>query len=229
MIDWHTHILHKIDDGSKDLEESISLLKSLSEQKAEIVVASPHFYANDESVNNFLERRNRSFEELREKLPDNAPKIKLGAEVRYYSGISRMDNLDKLCIEGSNLLLLEMSFSKWTEYTIKELVELSVSGNFRLVLAHIERYLKLQSESVWNRLYENGILMQVNASFFNDFFTRNKALGLLKKGKIHLIGSDCHNMINRPPQIGKAYDIIERKLGSNFLNAFNKYGKNVLE
>ena len=214
-----------MDDGSKDSEESVSLLKSLSEQKVKDVVATPHFYAND----SFLARRDKSFGELKGKLFNNAPEIRLGAEVRYYSGISRMDNLEKLCIEGSNVLLLEMPFSKWTEYTVKELVELSSSGKLKLVLAHIERYLNLQSQTVWNRLYENGVKMQVNASFFNNFFTRRKALNLIKKGKIHFIGSDCHNMSDRAPAIGKSYEIIEKKLGSDFLIAFNKYGKSVLE
>jgi len=229
MIDWHTHILHNMDDGSRNLDESIALLKKLSEQNVDTVIATPHFYANDESVESFLERRKKSFGELSEKLFENAPQIKLGAEVRYYPGISRMDGLDKLCIEGSNILLLEMSFSKWTEYIIKELIELSSSGKFKLVLAHIERYMKFQSENVWKRLYENGVIMQVNASFFNDFFTRRKALNLLKNEKIHFIGSDCHNMVNRAPEIGKAYSFIEKKLGNYFLVAFNKYGKSILE
>ena len=91
-----------------------------------------------------------------------------------------------------------------------------------------ERYLKLQSGSVWDRLYETGILMQVNASFFADFPTRRRALGLLQNGGIHFIGSDCHNMTSRPPRIDRAFEIIEKKLGKDFVERIHSYGSSVL-
>ena len=50
MIDFHTHILPLMDDGSKSIEESIKMLKMLSAQGVKRIVATPHFYANDESV-----------------------------------------------------------------------------------------------------------------------------------------------------------------------------------
>lgn len=228
MIDWHTHLLHNIDDGSKDLKESLYILKSLSEQNVKIAIATPHFFANYETVEDFLLRRNKAYTELKKNIFEGAPEIRLGAEVRYYSGISKMKDLDKLCIEGTNLLLLEMPFSKWTEYVVKELIELSASGNIRLVLAHIERYLKFQEKSTWQRLYESGILMQFNASFFNNLLTRRKALNFLKNNKVHFIGSDCHNMDSRPPKISKTFELIEKKLGNKFISLYNKYSVSML-
>ena len=128
-------------------------------------------------------------------------------------------------IENTDLLLLEMPFSRWTEYTVKELLELASSGKFTIMLAHIERYLSLQNASVLERLYDSGILMQSNASFFVDFFKKKKALNYLKNGKIHFIGSDCHNMISRPPELQKAYTYIAKKLGEEFLTHINENGK----
>ena len=57
FIDFHTHILPGIDDGSASVEESIELLKAEAAQGITKVVATPHFYANYDSPERFLERR----------------------------------------------------------------------------------------------------------------------------------------------------------------------------
>ena len=229
MIDWHSHILPGIDDGSQNVTESSELLKMLSDQGVKTVVATPHFFANSDTIESFLEKRKNSYDTLSEHVSTDNPEILLGAEVKYYQGISRMNELKKLCIDNSKLLLLEMSMSRWTEYTLRELEELSLSRDITVVLAHIERYLKFQNDETWNRLYENGILMQVNASFFTAFSTKRKALTYLENGDIHFIGSDCHNLTSRAPRIGKAFKIIKNKLGESFINQMNEYGYSVLK
>ncbi len=228
MIDWHSHILPAVDDGSRSTAESVGMLKMLAEQGVDTVVATPHFYANDESIEDFLQRRSAAYETLKKEAA-NAPEILLGAEVRYYQGIGRMENINKLSIAESRLLLLEMPFSVWTEYTVRELVELSSRSDIKLCLAHIDRYLRLQKRSVWERLYESGILMQVNASFFIDLFTRRRAIEMLCEGAIHFIGSDCHNLKSRPPCIGEAFGQIRRKTGEELLSQVNELGKALLE
>ena len=229
MIDFHSHILPGIDDGSSDIQESLKLLDMLSQQCVTTVVATPHFFANDQSVEQFLERREESFRDLSKAISDSAPKILLGAEVKYYPGISRMENLKKLCIESSDLLLLEMPMTEWTEYTVKELMDISCNGSITLVLAHIERYLKLQQMQTLRRLVECDILMQVNATFFTRLTTRRKACRLLKENLIHLIGSDCHNSVYRPPLIGKAIEIIEKRLGTDFLEDITVFSDSLFE
>lgn len=223
MTDFHSHILPKIDDGSRSTEESILMLKALRQQGVDRVVATPHFYANDESVSEFLARRQASYIELMISLPPDMPEIIQGAEVKFYDGISRLQELKSLCIQGTKLLLLEMPFTKWTEYTIRELIDISSDGKVTLVLAHIERYMKFQKPDVFYRLLDSGILMQINASFINDFFTGRKAIGLLKKGAVHFLGSDCHNMNDRAPDIGRAFRTIEKKLGKEFNSSFDDY------
>ncbi len=224
MIDWHSHILPGVDDGSRDIEESVALLNLLSEQGVKRVVATPHFLADKQTVEEFLSRRDQALEELKTQMPDNAPEIVCGAEIKYYSGISRLENLSKLCIEGSRLLLIEMSMTKWTEYTVRELVELASSGKVTVVIAHVERYMGMQSSDVMYRLYESGILMQVNAGFFLGLGTKRRAFSMLKNGEIHLIGSDCHNIASRPPFIGKAFEAISKKMGDDFLCLMREYG-----
>lgn len=228
MIDWHSHILPGMDDGSHDAAESISLVNMQRSQGIDTVIATPHFYANDETVDSFLDRRKKALELLKTEMPEGSPEIVLGAEVRYYQGISRMGDLKALRIEGSKLLLLEMPMSSWTEYMIRELIEMSGRGSIKIVLAHMERYLTLQTQDAWNRILECGILMQANASFFTSFYTRRKALTLLKEDNIHFIGSDCHNVMSRPPRIGKAFEIIQKKLGNDYISQMTEYGYSML-
>lgn len=229
MIDWHTHILPEMDDGSHNVVESLSMLNMQMSQGINTVIATPHFYANAETVDSFLQRRIKSFESLKKELPKKTPEILLGAEVRYYQGISRMAELKALRIEGSKLLLLEMPVTSWTEYMVRELIELSGKSSVQIVLAHMERYYKLQDKSVWERIYESDILLQANASFFTAFGTKRKAIKLLKEGKIQLLGTDCHNMTSRPPQIETALNIIENKLGHDYISQMYEYGYSLLE
>lgn len=228
MIDWHSHILPGLDDGSRDVAESISLINMQASQGVRTVVATPHFYANDETVDAFLARREKAFRRLVSELPKGAPEIRLGAEVKYYQGISRMADLKALRIEGSNLLLLEMPVTQWTEYMVRELIELSGKGSMQIVLAHVERYLTLQSQALWNRIAESGILLQINAKFLISLRTKRKAIALLKKGSIHFIGSDCHNVTTRPPCIGRAFEVVRKKLGHIYLDQMHEYGRSLL-
>ena len=118
--------------------------------------------------------------------------------------------------------------TQWTDYTIKEIVDIAGSRDFTVMLAHVERYMDLQQPETLERLCENGLLMQVNASFFNGFFTKYKAIKLLKKGLIQFVGSDCHNMKNRPPQLDGAFELIQKKLGDDFLSEMDEFGKSLL-
>lgn len=224
MIDWHSHILPGVDDGSRNMSESLAMLQMLREQGVDTVVATPHFYANERSVNRFLAKRDAALEALNAQLTDESIKIIPGAEVKYYPGISRMPDLKRLCIRGSGILLLEMPISKWTEYTMRELVELSSTSGMTVVLAHIERYLRDQNRAAWARLYDCGIQMQTNASFFNSILTRKKALRMLEDGAIHFIGSDCHNTGTRAPHMDRAVQLIEKRLGRRFVDQMDEYG-----
>ena len=228
MIDFHSHILPGIDDGSKDPEMSLKMVAALQEQGVDTVCATSHFYATERSPQRFLQRRREAFEKLRERLPEDAPRILLGAEVLFFPGISHMEELPELCLEGTNLLLLEMPFDTWTEYTVREVTELARSGCFTILLAHIERYFFKQPVSVWDQFLENDILMQSNAEFFVPFGTRHKAFRLLREGRIHLLGTDCHNMSSRAPRMDAAVKQIRRHVGEEYLEDMEKLGRSLL-
>lgn len=228
MIDWHNHILPGMDDGSKDVAESISMLAMQTAQGVKTVIATPHFYANDETVDSFVERRAKAMEALKEQLPENSPDIFLGAEVRYYQGISRLEGLKELRIEGTKLLLLEMPMSVWTESMVRELIELSGKNSVKIVLAHVDRYLRLQKQSVWDRIMESGIMMQINGSFITSLASKRKALALLEEGVVQFLGSDCHNLTSRPPVLGKALEVVRKKFGDEYVDQMQQYGYSLL-
>ena len=228
MIDFHSHILPEIDDGSASVEESLELLRMLADQGIEAVVATPHFYPDRTSASEFLKKRAAAYEKLCECDLSGLPRIILGAEVKYYDSIRRMEELEQLCAGESRVLLLEMPFERWSEMTVKEVETLSRSGRVTVVLAHIDRYLAFQSREVWERLFESGVLTQANASFFAGRFTKRKALNMLASGMINVIGSDCHNLTSRKPLIGKASEIIANRFGARCLDHISEYTSDLL-
>lgn len=230
IIDFHTHILPEIDDGSQSVKESIQLVNRLAEQGVKTIVATPHFHTESDRLNLFIQKRNEAYKKLLSRLPQGSPKIVLGGEVEYYRDICYdTDDLNALSIEGTKLLLIEMPRCKWGENIIDELMDMASSEEVTVVLAHIERYISKQGKKQLKRLTDSGILMQANATFFTSVFTRRRALSMLKRGMIHIIGSDCHGISRRPPYIKKAYDIIEKKLGSEFVTKLLSFSDSLFE
>lgn len=228
FLDFHSHILPGVDDGSRDLDESRALLDMLKEQGIETVMATPHFDADRERVESFVKRRNDSYQRLLSVMTPEMPNVRLGAEVAYYPGISRLDELSKLCIEGTNLVLLEMPMSRWSRYTVDELVNMTSTRGVQVIIAHVERCLKYQDRSSLEAIYRSDVLLQINASFIIELSTRRKAINLLKKGLVQLVGSDCHNVRSRKPKIGEAYEIISGRLGDDFVRKITNFGRSLI-
>lgn len=229
MTDYHSHILPGIDDGSRNVEQSLELLDMLARQGAGVSVATPHFYADRDTPAGFLAKRNAAYEELISHPDFPGTDIRLGAEVYYFSGISRMKELRDLRIEGTKLLLIEMPFTKWSDYVMRELYEIASSGYFVPVIAHLERYLEYQGRGIAEELIDRGMLIQCNTSFFADRSTGRKALKMLKKGLIHMIGTDCHNPDSRPPRLDEFREAVTGKLGPGFYERFEEENDSLLE
>ena len=228
MIDWHTHVLPHMDDGSHSLAESLQMLQALGEQGITHVLATPHFYPNEDSVESFLQRRAKAYGLLAPSLGEALPTVLCGAEVAYYAGIAKMKELKHLTVEGTDLLLLEMPMSPWRQSTVRELVELSGVRGFRVVLAHFERAAAMQSKKTLHTLWQNGVLVQVNAGSFQGFCGRRRMLRLFKTRVAHFVGSDCHNMTTRAPNIKTALTLIKKRCGSEFLAQMNDFGQALL-
>lgn len=228
MIDLHSHILPGVDDGSESPEMSCQLLALLRQQGVETVVATPHFYARHDTPEDFLRRRAQAFDRLTQDAPD-APKILLGAEVAYFNSISHTKALDRLQLGESGLLLVEMPFGSWTQRMIQEICQIPVLTGLTPVLAHVNRYRRAdQLPKYQKELLNQGILFQCNAEAFLSLWERRWALGMLRQGQIHFLGSDTHNLTTREPNLGAAADVITRKLGMNTLDKLTAFSKEML-
>ena len=224
VVDFHTHILPLIDDGSSSVEESIELLQLEAQQGVTHVVATPHFYANHQFPERFLEKRRESCEILQKELSsyEGLPKVSVGAEVYFFEGMSDCEYLSQMAIEGTDCVMVEMPMSSWSQRNLQELVGIVEKQRLTPIIAHLDRYVKfLKPRSVFDKISQLPVLIQVNASFFINRSTRKLALRLLSEGKIHLIGTDCHNVADRKPQIGEAVSIIRESLGVRAIQQIN--------
>lgn len=215
VFDFHTHILPGVDDGSRNVEESLAMLEELTRQGASGVAATPHFYASQSSPEEFFAKRQTAWEKLKPCLGAEALEIRLGAEVRYFEGIHRYDGLEQFCLEGTGLLLVEMPVCTWTTRMISSILDVNRHENVTVLLAHIERYLPYGNGKALEHLLEHGVLMQASTGFFIE--KRRTAMKLLQKGKIHFLGTDSHNMDSRKPNLAQALEIMDRKKGAQLL------------
>lgn len=228
MIDIHSHILPCIDDGSQSAEESRTLLKLLREQGVQAVVATPHFYADRDNPEHFLRRRKEALDRL-DYDPAEMPRILLGAEVAYFDGMSHSTELTELQLGTSGLLLVEMPFTAWTHRMIAEVCQLQLLTGMTPVLAHVERYRSREQLPKYRRqLLEQGVLFQCNAEPFLSVKERRWVLSQMKKGCIHFLGSDAHNLTARPPRMEEAAAVITQKLGKDTLNRLTAFSKELL-
>lgn len=232
IIDFHSHVLPGIDDGSASLEESLALLRMEAEQGIGHVVATPHFYAHYDSPERFLARRAEAEARLREAMAKEPglPRLSVGAEVYFFRGISSCEDLPRLTIGGSRFLLVEMPQPPWTDSMFRELEEIYNRQGLVPVLAHIDRYIRpLKTYGIPGRLEKLPVLIQANGEFFLTASTRRMALAMLKKDRIHLLGSDCHNLRSRKPNLGETLELIRRKAGQEALNRIRDYGRDILD
>lgn len=230
LVDFHTHILPGIDDGSRDESMTKAMLVEEKRQGVVKVIATPHFYADQMSVDGFLKHRDAAMEKtknIRQEAEEPLPETIAGAEVYYFSGIGRAAEISRLCIGNTRVLLLEMPFEQWTGGVLTDVEDLIRRQNLSIVLAHIERYIRFQkSMDVWNRIMNLPLHTQINAgSFVNKGrFLRPDhrwkfSIDFLKKypDTLHL-GSDCHNMTSRAPNLARGRESIAASLGQEFLN-----------
>lgn len=206
ITDIHSHILPGIDDGSQNVEQSMEMLRFARQQGITRMVATPHFYAHNDDPAQFLQRRKEAEKKLRDSMADeDLPELIMGAEVYYFPGMSDAEELQALTIGNTCFLLVEMPTTPWTEDMYHELEQIELKQGLIPILAHIDRYLtRFNQYSIFRKLKDMSVLIQANGSFFKNPKTQKWALRLIGKGKIHLLGSDCHDMERRRPELPSA-------------------------
>ena len=221
ITDFHSHVLPCMDDGSTSVEMSIAMLQAAAEQGITHVIATPHFYAHRNTPERFLERRNQAEKILREEMQkySGLPKLSVGAEVLFFKGISECDALKLLTISEKNCILLEMAECPWGDYAFREIEQIREKQGLLPIIAHVDRYVgPWQDHGIPARLEKLPVMVQANAEFFLRRFTAPMAMRMLKRGQIHVLGSDCHNLTSRRQNLGEALQRIQKKLGQDAID-----------
>lgn len=211
MIDFHSHILPGMDDGSIDEKMSLTMLRESYRQGVNIICATSHFYADEEDPASFLARRSEAYERLRAAMQpeEEYPEILLGAECLYFPGISGAQEMRQLILEKTPFLLVEPPTIPWSDDMLDEIEYCGETLHCIPVIAHIDRYMRiLHDNKLFDRVEGRRLLIQVNASFFLYRRTAGLALRSLKARRFQFIGSDCHNLDDRRPNLGEAAELI---------------------
>lgn len=219
LIDIHCHVLPGLDDGAKNMEEAIEMLRMSYESGVGTVIATPHFHID--TVVAEYEECNRALEQLnvaknREKLDI---KVLLGSEIYYTNDILQKISEKKIhTLADSKYILLE--FSPWDEYDkLLQAVNEAYSLGYIPVFAHVERYGCLHEDiKRVNELSERGVLLQVNAkSVLGDNGRKKQKFikRLMKYGVISFIASDGHDNINRVTSLDKCFQYVSKRYGED--------------
>ena len=230
LIDFHSHFLPKIDDGSRSIEESVNILDIMAKNDTDMIIATPHFYCTEQSVDKFLERRDSAYERLKPHLKEEHPRIGLGAEVLYDHSLVNYDKLPELCIKGTNWLLLEMPYTDLDDKIIDGVAAITDRGDLKVLVAHIERYLNFTSMKRLEKLMRLDLLGQINAKSLTSFGSKRKCMKLIDMGFVHVLGSDYHRIGRGDVTVNRGYEIItSNKKFSDFDEYAEDNGRKILD
>lgn len=187
LIDFHAHIIPGADHGSTKYETTEKQLELLSSIGIREVVATPHFYPHQTLLEDFLARRDACVELMKEILTPDAPRIYPAAEVLLTPNLDAMKGLDKLCIKGTNVLLIEIPSLEFDTEMLNTLSNIKENG-FKVVVAHVDRY----PVEIADALLDFDFKCQINTESLSLPIRRKKILKYFSKGDIVAIGTDIH-------------------------------------
>ena len=231
ITDFHSHILPSFDDGAADTETAIKMLTLSKSMGVSCVVSTSHCYpCSSEDIDKFLDGRERAYSKLMDAIAASGadvPEIRLGCEVHLTCDLTGFRDVERLCVDGTSYMLLEMPASKWTDNTIDNVYKLSISG-IKPIIAHAERNIK-QNEDLLNSLYMLDILIQINAGSFGVPTLKKFIDKMMKNKMIHIIGTDMHNLTSRRPVMDNAEKYIKKRFGGECWNYLMRNAGIILE
>lgn len=217
-FDIHSHILPGVDDGAKDICESVELINSMKKEGITAVIATPHFYPNEMDFGNFLEDRKNAYETLCSNLDGDIPKIYLGCEILYFKRMGASRELEKLSLNNSKYILLELSDVHIDKYLFEDFCLFSENG-ITPIIAHIERYHKHGNfKKLLEELKAKNYPVQINSSSLLNKKYRRTIKRVFKSGLFCVIATDTHSLQKRPPVIKSAFEVLKKDFGEEIYN-----------
>lgn len=218
LIDIHNHSLCCVDDGAKNREESVAMLRDAGQQGIEAVVFTPHYRHGMFSYNKEeIEKQYHQLVELTEELGIN---LYIGCEYHVNSDMIHAFQTGRChTLADSDYVLTEYSYKTEYSYMAQHTQQL-LSCGYIPVIAHVERYECIQKKPMLcEELADMGAWIQVNADSIlgkDGFLVKQVCKKLLKKGCVDVIASDAHNMKDRPNNMGRCYDYVVKKYGEGY-------------
>jgi len=213
MIDFHSHIIHGIDDGAKNLDISLEMLKISESEGVEYICATPHFISEEFEITreSYVEKLNKLVLASREE--NLKIKILSGLEIYMHPNLPKLYKEKKIWgINDTEYLIVELPMGQFPIYTEDVFYELMLLGA-KPILAHPERNIKImKNHDLIVNLIKQGVLMQINSgSLFGDYGKEVKktAQQFVKMNMVHILGSDGHNISSRKTKLKAAYEIVE--------------------
>ena len=231
MIDLHSHILPNVDDGSKDMNMSIEMIKEAIKCGTKKIVATPH-YAKGYYTN--------EYNKIKEIFPEFKDKIKKELDVEIYHGQEvyftenileefKMGNIGT--INDSRYMLVEFPPMDFKVESLDYLYELQIR-DIVPVVAHPERYRAvMKNPDMLNEFIEAGCLFQLNGTSLHGAFGKESQKAsriLLNSGVYNFIGSDAHRSDKRTMNLTESIEII-KKSNKNYLDLMRESSELLLE
>lgn len=215
-IDIHSHILPGVDDGAEDMDMTMEMVDAAYQQGVRTMIATPHYYPGHvRRPKEYLEETfQKTISMIKEKYNDFT--LLPGNEIYYREEVAeKLRNKRIYTMAHTRYILLE--FPPGAQYKfVCSAVRRCVEEGYYPILAHIERYQCLwKNEKNIGELVRMGAYMQINAeNFSGGLFSpeRRWCLRLAQRGLVHFIGSDCHNIRNRHPNLKQAADYLSERL-----------------
>ena len=191
ITDFHSHLLPDVDCSGRP-EISARLLLEIAGAGVQNIVLTPHFYPQaNNNVEDFLEKRDQKINDLRSAMKvEGVTNIQIipAAEVLLCPGLEKLENLHKLCIDGTKTILIEMPDLPWSDHLMDSLTAIRDDLGLDVVVAHIDRYGKKEA----SRIIAKGFKAQINADSTASFGMRGTILDWAKNGYVYALGSDKH-------------------------------------
>lgn len=209
FFDVHTHILPGIDDGAKNKEQSLEMIKMLKEQGITDIILTPHYYPTETLFSTFVEKRKRAFDEIAPYFDEYGITPHIGAEVFLIDVLFGLEDISELCIDNTNYLLIELPFNEWNQTKILKSLN-KLCANFQVVpiIAHIEKYPAFFKKSFLSEINKMDYFAQIDIDSLKNPFLKRKIKKYIEKGYIQFAGSDCHDTQRRRPN----FDVLKQNL-----------------
>lgn len=196
MIDIHTHIIPKIDDGARSVEETFALIKEAETAGITDIILTPHYISGYYDTNSAEVRF--WVEKLQEALENQNINVKLhhGMEIYISNELEKqVDKKEVITLNDSKYLLVELPMRSEIKYAEQILFKVQSKG-YKVIIAHPERYDFVQANpNIVQDFIDRGYIIQSNFGSIVGVYGKKaeKAIKeLLSLNLVHVLASDSH-------------------------------------